>query len=211
MGRLKYVFLLVCVLGMLCILTGCQKGERFQTAFPLEEKVVTDTLEKVGLPGVISESETFSQMKDHIHYVVRSETEQDDVTENSVFIAGISSAEYKGKRVLYTTFDQSVASNQIKWEDWKQYIVFTTLLYGGFENEEDVYQAFLEKELPEGETSFRWDAQLPEGYCVVAYRFRSNTIYDEDGFPVKKQYVSLRVIIYESYELYQELIDNNIN
>ena len=61
MSRLKYVFLLVCVLGMLCILTGCQKGERFQTAFPLEEKVVTDTLEKVGLPGVISESETFSQ------------------------------------------------------------------------------------------------------------------------------------------------------
>ena len=198
MKRLIYVFLAVCVLGVLFSLTGPKKDERFQTTFPLEEEVITATLEKVGLPGVISESETDSYRKGHIQYVVRSPTETYDGTDNSAFFAYISSAKDKGERVLYTIFDQSVDSEQIVWEDWKQQIVFATLLYGGFENEEEVYQAFLEKEVPEGKEffgkavelpggysrmSYRGDVQLPEGYCMVGYTYRSNRTYDEDSFP----------------------------
>ncbi len=167
--------------------------------------MVTDTLEKVGLQGNVSESETSSQTQGHIHYVIRSEAEHYGDTENSLFIADISSANYKGERVLFTIFNQSVAADQIEWEDWKEQIVFATLLYGGFENEEDVYQAFLEKELPRGETSFVWDAQLPEGYCTVSYNCGSNTTFDKDGFAVQKRSALMRVNIYESLELYQEL------
>ena len=198
MKRLMYVFLAVCVLGLLFSLPDRKKDERFQTTFPLEEEVITATLEKVGLPGVISESETDSYRKGHIQYVVRSPTETYDGTDNSAFFAYISSAKDKGERVLYTIFDQSVDSEQIVWEDWKQQIVFATLLYGGFENEEEVYQAFLEKEVPEGKEffgkavelpggysrmSYRGDVQLPEGYCMVGYTYRSNRTYDEDSFP----------------------------
>ena len=208
MKRLIYAFLAVCVLGVLLSLTGSKKDERFQTTFPLEEEVITATLEKVGLPGIISESETDSYRKGHIHYVVRSPTETYDDTSNSVFLTDISSSNYEGERMLFTIFDQSIDSDQIEWKDWKQQIVFATLLYGGFENEEDVYQAFLEKELPDGKTSFRWDAQLSGGYCRVSYTFRSHRTYDEDGFPTRKQSASLRVDIYESYELYQKLGTN---
>lgn len=221
MKRLIYVFLAVCVLGVLFSLTGSKKDERFQTTFPLEEEVVTATLEKTGLPGVISESETESYRKGHIHYVVRSPTETYDGTNNSAFLADISSSNYKGERMLFTLFDQSVDSEQIVWEDWKQQIVFATLLYGGFENEEEVYQAFLEKEIPKdffgkavelpggySRVSYRGDVQLPEGYCRVSYTFRSRRTYDEDDFPIKKQSASLRVDIYESYELYQKLNTN---
>ncbi len=125
-----------------------------------------------------------------------------------MFPADISSANYEGERVLYTIFDQSVDSNQIVREDWKQQIVFATLLYGGFENEEAVYQAFLAEELPDGKPAFMWDAQLPEGYCTVSYSYRSNRTYDENGFSVQNQSAFLRVNIYESYELYQELRTN---
>ncbi len=209
MKRLIYLFLAVCVLGILLYsLADCKKDERFQTTFPLEKEVITATLEKAGLPGIISESETTSITEGHILYVVRSPTETYDDTSNSVFLAGISSANYEGERMLSTTFDQSVDSDQIEWEDWKQQIVFATLLYGGFENEEDVYRAFLEKELPEGKISFGWDAQLSGGYCMVSYSSRSHTIYNEDGFPIRKQSASLRVNIYESYELYQKLKQN---
>lgn len=221
MKRLIYVFLAVCVLGVLFSLTDRKKDERFQTTFPLEEEVVTATLEKTGLPGIISESETDSYRKGHIQYVVRSPTETYDGTNNSLFFAYISSANYEGERVLYTIFDESVDSEQIVWEDWKQQIVFATLLYGGFENEEEVYQAFLEKEVPKdffgkavelpggySRVSYRADVQLPEGYCRVSYTFRSHRTYDEDGFPIKKQSASLRVDIYESYELYQKLGTN---
>ena len=218
-----YVFLAVCVLVVLFSLTGSKKDERFQTTFPLEEEVITATLEKTGLPGIISESETESYRKGHIHYVVRSPTETYDDTSNSVFLTDISSSNYEGERMLFTIFDQSVDSEQIEWEDWKQQIVFATLLYGGFENEEEVYQAFLEKEVPEGKdffgkavelpagysrVSYRGDVQLPEGYCMVSYTFRSHRTYDEDSFPIKKQSASLRVNIYESYELYQKLNTN---
>lgn len=218
MKRLIYVFLAVCVLGVLFSLTGSKKDERFQTTFPLEEEVVTATLEKVGLPGIISESETESYRRGHIQYVVRSPTETYDGTNNRLFFAYISSANYEGERVLYTIFDESVDSEQIVWEDWKQQIVFATLLYGGFENEEEVYQAFLEKEVPKdffgkavelpggySRVSYRGDVQLSEGYCRVSYTFSSHRTYDEDGFPIKKQSASLRVDIYESYELYQKL------
>ncbi|WP_312634820.1 hypothetical protein [Oscillibacter sp.] len=208
MKRLIYVFLAVCVLGALFSLIGSKKDERFQTTFPLEEEVITATLEKAGLPGIISESETDSYRKGHMHYVVRSPTETYDGTNNSVFLVDISSSNYEGERMLFTIFDQSIDSDQIEWEDWKQQIVFATLLYGGFENEEDVYQAFLEKELPDGKTSFRWDAQLSGGYCRVDYSSRSHTTYNEDGFPTRKQSASLRVNIYESYELYQKLNTN---
>jgi len=209
------------VLGVLFSQIGSKKDERFQTTFPLEEEVVTATLEKTGLPGIISESETNSYRKGHIHYVVRSPPETFDGTNYSAFLADISSANYKGERVLYTVFDQSVDSEQIVWEDWKQQIVFATLLYGGFENEEEVYQAFLEKEVPKdffgkavelpagySRVSYRGDVQLPEGYCRVSYTFSSYRTYNEDSFPIRKQSASLRVDIYESYELCQKLSTN---
>ena len=107
--------------------------------------------------------------------------------------------------MLYTIFNKSEASGEMKWEDWKQQITLATTLYGGFENEEEVYQAFQEQEVPEGQTRLQWDADLPGGYCTVSYRNRSSTIYDEDGFAIEKNSATLFVNIYETSELYQEI------
>lgn len=197
-------FLLIfCMLATL--LAGCKKEKQFQTTFPLDEETVTAALEKTGLPGVISESETASASKDHISYAIRSTEETYDGTDNPRLLASISSANLEGGRMLAAIFDQKVEANQMVWEDWKQQLLFAASLYGGFGDEEALYQAFSGKALPEGQTTFIWDAQLPEGYCMVSYSYRSNTTHDAADFAVKNQSASLYVNIYESQELYQKL------
>lgn len=203
MKRSIPLFLTVCVLAAL--LAGCKKENQFQTTFPLDAETVTAAMEKTGLPGVISESETTSAAENHMHYVIRSETETFEGSDYPLLVADISSASFDDGRMLATIFDQKVEANQMVWEDWKQQFLFAAALYGGFENEEALYQAFSGKELPKGETTFAWDAQLPEGYCRVSYSYRSNTTYDEAGFAVKNQSAILQVKIYESQELYQQL------
>lgn len=204
-GRVNYLILSLCVLCLLCRLCNNEKKENFQTDFPLEPEVVSNALEKTGLAGEISESESSAQGKGYSQYVIRRNIEEHKAIESSEFIANISTLERKDGRILYAVFNQGNVSNQIEWEKWKKQILFATLLYGGFEDEKDVYQAFYGRELPDGKTSFRWDAQLSGGYCVVTYCLRSNSIYDENNFAVKNQSAFLWVDFYESYELYQKI------
>ncbi len=207
--RLIFVFLAVGVL-MLCFVSIYKKDVLPQPTFPLDEEVIAVALEKSGLPGILSESETTSSVEGQRMHVVRSPTiTYSDIisTEEAyanpstrLLIAGISSATTEGERVLITVFDQIDVSEQMAWEDWKQQIVFATLLYGGFEDEEQIYQAFAGKELPYGENSFRWDAQLPGGYCTVTYRTSNET-----SNPTQKQHALMGVNIYESQALYQRI------
>lgn len=215
MKRLIYLFFTAGIFCMLCLITACKKDVLPQPAFPLKEEVITAAIEKTGLPGKISESETTSYGEGHILHVVRSlaDTYSDTVSPEEaqanpgsrVLIAGIDSVITEGERQLSIIFDQKEVSEAFAWEDWKQQIVFTALLYGGFENEEDIYQAFYGKEFPEGEDSYQWDAQLPDAYCRVRYDSRKiHTVFDEYGIPGKRQSGTMRVKIYESQELWQK-------
>lgn len=196
---------------MLCFVSVCKKDVLPQPTFPLDEEVITVALKKSGLPGILSESETtFSGEGRRIH-IVRSPTitysdtirteEADANPSTRLLMAGISSVTMEGQRVLTIIFDQIDVSDQMTWEDWKHQIVFATLLYGGFEDEEQVYRAFAGKELPNGENSVRrWDAQFPGGYCTVTYRTS-----DATSNPKQKRHASMGVNIYESQALYQRL------
>lgn len=211
MKRLIFVFLAVGVLCMLYFVSIFKKDVLPQPTFPLDEEVIIGALEKSGLPGILSESETSSLAEGQRVHVVRSpmitysdtiSTEEASVNPSTrLLIAAITSATIEGERVLITTFDQIDVSDQMSWEDWKQQIVFATLLYGGFEDEEQVYQAFANKELPYGENAFRrWDVQFPEGYCTVRYRTSNET-----SNPKQKRHAWMDVNIYESQALYQRL------
>lgn len=220
MRRLIRIFLTVGVLGLLCSIAACKKDVLPQPKFPLEAAAITATLEKAGLQGEISESETTFNDEGYTRYVVRSPTEAysdrisleeaQDNPSSRVIIAGASSAIIESERTLYTTFDQIDISDQFAWEDWKQQIVFATLLYGGFEDEEEVYRAFLGKALPEcedseGEISADWDAQLLGGYCWMRYMPRkSKTFEGEYDIPTWRHSGTLFVKIYESKTLFQK-------
>lgn len=209
MKRLFFVFLAVVVLGVLCFVFVGQKDEPPRPAFPLDEAVITVALEKSGLPGILSESESSSSGDGQRMHVLRSPTltYSDHIRPEEAaadpgarfYTAGIISANIEGERVLTTTFVQINVSDQMTWEAWRQEIVFAALLYG-FEEGDEIYRAFADKEFPHGETFSQWDAQFPEGYCVVNYRF-----FDEASDPPQRAHAILRVNLYESQSLYQKL------
>lgn len=184
-----------------------------QLAFPLDAAEITHALQKTGLPGEISESETSSKMEGQVLYVVRSLTETyldtaspeeapDDPC-SRVITAAVTSAVSEGERVIFTVFYQKSVSDPFSWEDWKRQIVFATLLYGGFEDEEELFRAFIGKALPEGLNSYELDAQLPGGYCTV--RYESPRQDQNHGAEQRHQFASMSVSIFESRALYQRL------
>ncbi len=203
-GGLKRVICVILAFGVICFI-GCQKKELPQPDFPLSEKVVNDTLKQLGLSWIISESETSSSREGHVSYALRNPEKLNDFTNDPLLMAGISSADIEEGRLLLTTFATDSVSKGVdprtlpfKWEDWKQQIVFATLLYGGFGDEEEVYRAFSGNEIPEVEGMIRWDAQLQAAYCRV-----SLTSLDSD-IPGAQRYI-LWVEFYPSKTVYQKL------
>lgn len=205
MDRIKYLILSLCVLGAVFVFYEPHESKSFQTDFPLTAETVTDALSRSGLAGEISETETDSWAEGHSLFVIRDRSKATEAVKNGRFVASLSSVAYEDGRVLYATFDQEVASEQIDWEAWRQQLILAALLYGGSEDGDAIYRAFLENELPEGAAQAQWTAQLSGGYCAVAYMPRTNTTYDENNIPVKQYAAHLQVNLYESYELCQAI------
>ncbi|MCE5235720.1 MAG: hypothetical protein LLF87_06665 [Eubacteriales bacterium] len=195
--------------GVICSLAGCQKSNLPQPDFPLEEDAILAALEQAGLPGVISESETRSSHEGHMAYTLRDPAKTYGDTGNKVVTAGISSAITEGERFLSMIFlsaPDEPATLPFTWEDWRRQIIFTTLLFGGFEDEEAVYRAFSDKETPEDEESFGWEAQLPGGYCTVSYNLIASKATSSFPDPiVNRASYTVRVTVYESKSLYQRM------
>ena len=210
MKRRNLLIVFLSALAIFCILTGCQKSQEFQTVFPLDAATVNETLTKAGLPGNVREDETYSQQEGHVSYTIRRAPEHPDKPEDGVFVASVSSVQLTDGRLLYTTFVQHRDSDQFQWADWKQQIVFAAMLYGGFADEEAVYQALSEQGDP-ADGEYRWEAELPEGYCRVSYGAKENKTYDEDGFEVHTYTATLRVDVFETRALYESLIASREN
>lgn len=210
MKRRNLLIVFLSVLAIFCILTGCQKSREFQTVFPLDAATVNETLTKAGLPGSVREDETYSQQEGHVSYTIRRAPEHPDEPEDGVFVASVSSVQLTDGRLLYTTFVQHMDSDQFQWADWKQQIVFAAMLYGGFADEEAVYQALSEQGDP-ADGEYRWEAELPEGCCRVSYGAKDNKTYDEDGFEVHTYTATLRVDVFETRALYESLIASREN
>ena len=210
MKRRNLLIVFLSALAIFCILTGCQKSREFQTVFPLDAATVNETLTKAGLPGNVREDETYSQQEGHVSYTIRRAPEHPDEPEDGVFVASVSSVQLTDGRLLYTTFVQHRDSDQFQWADWKQQIVFAAMLYGGFADEEAVYQALSEQGDP-ADGEYRWEAELPEGCCRVSYGAKDNKTYDEDGFEVHTYTATLRVDVFETRALYESLIASREN
>jgi len=205
MKRLICTFL---AFGMLCSLIGCQETGMPRPDFPLEEEIVVAALEQTGLPGVISESETQSYAEGHISYTLREQTGTNGM------MTAISSALTEGKRFLSIIFHSPSVPEPppFSWEDWKKQLVFASLLSGGFADEEELYRAFSEQEVPEsGETDkwiaerYEWAAALPAGYCIVRYHLINTKIESSSlGTRIFEQSPQMYITIYESESHYQK-------
>lgn len=146
-----------------------------QPKLPLEKDVIMKTVEELGLSCVISEDESQETLSREnavyvLHVLRDPERKYNEDSEDTVLYAGITSGIVDGSRGLGGTFDarsHMLEDKPFAWEDWKEEIVFCSLLYGGFEDKEEVYRALSKLEVPDDGNALKWGVQLSNGYCVV--------------------------------------------
>lgn len=208
--------LLLC-LGL--ILSGCGKTQpQSETgtalpcpSFPLDEAAVRDALERSGLEGEISASETDSYGEGHVIYVIRSRAVTgsgeafgpDTAPEEGLLVASSSSALRDGARVYQAWFNQRDVSETFRWEDWKPWLVFAALQYGGMTDEEEIFRAFRELEVPESRDTAVWMLPLSGGYCVISYGVRDYDQPRDDAPAVKAHSGTMCLYLYPNRESFE--------
>lgn len=164
-------------LAALCVLTGCQKKDTLpKPDLPLEDAVITDTLEQVDLNWVISEDETYSSMEGHICYTLRDPEKgyPGGGPDSRLLYGAVNTAVIDGERYLSMTLPPDAAANfdreearPFDWADWEKPLQLAARLYGGFEDENELFEALSKEELDPAEERFRWEEKLTGGYCRV--------------------------------------------
>ena len=206
--NLKVGFLLLSTFILLSLAVNVfRESQDTVIYYPLDKADIQTALEASGLNGIISDIETDSYYEGHSLYVVRSQTEAygidtsvkyDSLDPTSmVLVASASSTIVDDGRALQTIFDQVNIPLDFSWEKWKRQFVFTTILYGGFKDTEEIYRAFYNQSVPNGNTPYIWEAEFPSAYCRVRFDIRrSNTKGEYDGVPSVCYSGSMSITIY---------------
>lgn len=104
--------------------------------YPLDADTIIEAMQEMNLSYDLEEDKTT--------YHLRSEQTlfgmYNDIGDK--FVAGISSGQKDGERILYISFPRFYSSNAILREDCKDAIIFATCLFGGFSNLQKVYDVF---------------------------------------------------------------------
>ena len=135
-------------------------------AFPLSEKAVTTALNDVGLPLTISSEETQSFTEGHIAYTLRGSGE------DLYPFGAVSSAVYGGGKrhltVIYQVRPEGDAA--FRWEDWQQAITLAGKLWGGFDDDDQLYRQLSDLNIPDDTvTGASWETETDGGFCSVGY------------------------------------------
>lgn len=134
----RHLTVIISLFMTILFLTGCQKELLSVPAYPLTKEIVEEALKDTKLPCVVSE-ETFDT-------ATRTSIELRD--EEGRLIAGISSSEdgedarFLGMSLI-SSLQAREATVHIPEEQWPEMIQLATVLYGGFENAEQVAKDFV--------------------------------------------------------------------
>ena len=213
----KHIILGLLIAGLLT-LTACVENSPYtegpdsipkesmaEPEFPLDKGTIMKTVDSLNLPCVISEDESEELLTRentvYSNYVLRNpERKYHEDSLDTILYGGIISGIVDGNRYMSTIFDAKshmVNDKPFAWEDWKQEIIFITILYGGFEDEEEVYRALSKLEVPDDDKVLKWGVQLSNGYCGVQ---RSSNIQ-----PADSRGYTIWINFYETEELYLKM------
>jgi hypothetical protein len=213
----KHIILGLLIAGLLT-LTACVENSPYtegpdsipkdsmaEPEFPLDKGTIMKTVDSLNLPCVISEDESEELLTRentvYSNYVLRDpERKYHEDSLDTILYGGIISGIVDGNRYMSTIFDAKshmVNDKPFAWEDWKQEIIFITILYGGFEDEEEVYRALSKLEVPDDDKVLKWGVQLSNGYCGVQ---RSSNIQ-----PADSRGYTIWINFYETEELYLKM------
>ena len=213
----KHIILGLLIAGLLT-LTACVENSPYtegpdsipkesmaEPEFPLDKGTIMKTVDSLNLPCVISEDESEELLTRentvYSNYVLRDpERKYHEDSLDTILYGGITSGIVDGNRYMSTIFDAKshmVNDKPFAWEDWKQEIIFITILYGGFEDEEEVYRALSKLEVPDDDKVLKWGVQLSNGYCGVQ---RSSITQ-----PADSRGYTIWINFYETEELYLKM------
>ena len=164
-------------------------------AFPLSEKAVTTALNDVGLPLTISSEETQSFTEGQIAYTLRSGGE------DRFPWGGVSSAVYGGgKRFCQVTHLEAAGEDiTFHWEDWQKTITLAGKLWGGFDDDDQLYRQLSDLNIPDDTvTGASWETETGGGFCRVSY---SVTMIQS-----KPSHVNFTIVFYESRQEYCQMM-----
>ena len=181
--------------------------------YPLDLSTIQDAINESGIGGEISSSETESYKNGHVLYVIRDFEEKYNIVEedeasypySNIVVASVDSTLIDGERVLYTTFYQRDIPETFDWEIWKKHIVFSTLLYGGFEDELELYGNLRKKDIiQKSDESAVVTLDLSKVYIITKYSGRKIQRIDENGGVVNEYSAFMSMSVYPSKQLYED-------
>ena len=168
---------LVMLLISLFFCTSCKNERQFLPSmdFPLSEDVLLEAMQNMSLLYVIQED--IEAMQGQSRFSLYS-------VENGELIAGIVSGSKNGERFLSFTFMPFYSGNAISLEESEDMISFATVLFGGFETVDEVYEKFVldysvkntqseqyeisaEDFPPQGEGASRWEDSIGDITCRI--------------------------------------------
>lgn len=174
-GRKRIVpaVLLLVLTGLLLICVSKRNVSLPIPEFPLSETALGDSLKLSGLDwhiGRTNQGRFF--YKDSTPATTYSLSVPGDKADSpAIFITSFDSTQFG--RVMqifhYRNTDRLTDSqtiNNASWEGCRDILKLAARLYGGFQSEDEIYQACSASPVPENERTL-WQGQLSGGYCTI--------------------------------------------
>lgn len=169
----KYLYSLFSFIIILSIVIGCEKQDLPMPDYPLDISIVAVALEEAELSWTIVKEEPLAEGR-----ILFTLHDKDDK-----LVAFVLSGIHNERRLLDVSLmpysDNSTITRSLPEEEWERVIVFSTLLYGGFENLNQVYECFTndydtkntvtvpsKKVVSNGEV-LTWKSEINGIYCLV--------------------------------------------
>lgn len=131
---------LICIVSICIFLAALymlQKKPLPIPEYPLSAATLSQSLPKLDVSCTVQDDEQVREMFQNRSLLSLNSTE------NGNFVAGISSGQKNGKRILFISFAQFYSDNTVSFEECERAITFATCLYGEFKNEHQVYDRFI--------------------------------------------------------------------
>ena len=163
--------------------------------YPLMAEKVEQAVRQLDMPLTISSEETKSFTEGQIAYTLRSGGED-------LFPWGaVSSAVYGGgKRFCQVTHLEAAGEDiTFHWEDWQKTITLAGKLWGGFDDDNQLYRQLSDLNIPDDTvTGASWETETDGGFCRVSY---SVTMIQS-----KPSHVNFTITFYESRQEYCQMM-----
>ena len=136
------IFIASVCLCVLCVgILYFNKGQALSIPkYPLSKDSIANVLSEIGVFYEIEEDDLVAQYKQgqalHNLYADNNTT---------LFSAGISSIKQGDERALFISFPPFYSANTVSIEECEESIVLATVLFGGFKNEHQVFDAFIKE------------------------------------------------------------------